>query len=396
MFRLYKIPKQSLKNNLKYLNYINILYGLTFFTPYIALYLQQKIFSLSLVALIFSVQTFVTILSEFPSAMFSDIFGRKKTLILAALIRIISFVFLLFANHPAFFILYAIFAGLAQSFRSGTDQSLIYEPCHELKTDKTFQKEIGRYFSLYTIGATVSAIIAGVLSKISLEFTIWVSIIPAALVIYLTMLLKEPHYHKTKTHTLKKHLQILSKEFKSRTTLRTFLFVNSLLVAIFTILQKFTSVYLEFKSIDISSIGYVMALFYLLNTYGYRLSHRFTKKFNNNLTLKFTILAFSLTILLSAISKAYIATFIFLTTGFFYSLMTPIFSEIINSHTNSEIRVTTHSLASILTSIQVVILSILISLSANLITINSVFILLSIIPLVILLSFNKSINKNCS
>ena len=139
-----------------------------------------------------------------------------------------------------------------------------------------------------------------------------------------------------------------------------------------------------------------MALFYLLNTYGYRLSHRFTKKFNNNLTLKFTILAFSLTILLSAISKAYIATFIFLTTGFFYSLMTPIFSEIINSHTNSEIRVTTHSLASILTSIQVVILSILISLSANLITINSVFILLSIIPLVILLSFNKSINKNCS
>ena len=396
MFRLYKIPKQSLQTNLKYLNYINILYGLTFFTPYIALYLQQKIFSLSLVALIFSVQTFVTILGEFPSAMFSDIFGRKKTLILAALIRIISFLFLLFANHPALFILYAILAGLAQSFRSGTDQSLIYETCHELKTDKTFQREIGRYFSLYTIGATISAVIAGVLSKISLEFTIWASIIPAALVIYLTMLLVEPHYHKTKTHTLKKHLQILSKEFKSRTTLRTFLFVNSLLVAIFTILQKFTSVYLEFKSIDISSIGYVMALFYLLNTYGYRLSHRFTKKFNNNLTLKFTILAFSLTILLSAISKAYIATFIFLTAGFFYSLMTPIFSEIINAQTNSEIRVTTHSLASIFTSIQVVILSILISLSANLITINSVFILLSIIPLVILLSFNKSINKNCS
>lgn len=396
MFRLFKTPNKSLKKNLQYLNYINILYGLTFFTPYIALYIQQKIFSLSMVALIFSVQTFVTILSEFPSAMFSDIFGRKKTLILAALIRIISFVILLFANHAAIFVIYAIFAGLAQSFRSGTDQSLIYETCHELDTDKTFQKEIGRYFSLYTIGATISAVIAGVLSKISLEFTIWVSIVPAAIVIYLTMLLVEPHYHKTKTHTLKKHIKILSKELKHKTTLRTFLFINSLIVAIFTILQKFTSVYLEFKSIDISSIGYVMAFFYLLNTYGYRLSYRFTKKFSNNFTLKFTVLAFSLTILSSAISKAYIATFIFLITGFFYSLMTPIFSEIINNYTDSEIRVTMHSLASIFTSIQVVILSVMISLSANLLTINKVFLLLGIIPIVILLSFNKSINKNCS
>ena len=396
MFRLFKTPNKSLKKNLQYLNYINILYGLTFFTPYIALYIQQKIFSLSMVALIFSVQTFVTILSEFPSAMFSDIFGRKKTLILAALIRIISFVILLFANHAAIFVIYAILAGLAQSFRSGTDQSLIYETCHDLEKDKTFQKEIGRYFSLYTIGATISAVLAGVLSKISLEFTIWASVVPAALVIYLTMLLVEPHYHKTKTHTLKKHIQILSKELKNKTTLRTFLFINSLIVAIFTILQKFTSVYLEFKSIDISSIGYVIAFFYLLNTYGYRLSYRFTKKFSNNFTLKFTVLAFSLTILLSAISKAYIATFIFLITGFFYSLMTPIFAEVINTHTDSEIRVTMHSLASIFTSIQVVILSVMISLSANLLTINNVFLLLGIIPIVILLSFNKSINKNCS
>ena len=114
MRNFFKTPTHTLQTNLKYLKYINILYGLTFFVPYLALYLQDKLLSLSLVAMIFTVETFCKLIFEFPSGFISDIFGRRKTLILAALLRIISFAILLLASNIVFFILFAILSAAAQ------------------------------------------------------------------------------------------------------------------------------------------------------------------------------------------------------------------------------------------------------------------------------------------
>jgi len=393
MFQFFKTPTQSLSTNLKYLKYINILYGLNFFTPYLALYLQDKLISLSLVALVFTIETFGKIIFEFPSGFVSDIFGRRKTLILASLIRIISFAFLLFAPHTIFYIFYAILSAAAHCLRSGTDESLIFETCHELDQDKVYQREIGRYFSLYTIGATISAIIAGLLATISVEFTIWASFIPSSLVVYISMLLVEPHYHKTETHDFKKHLAVLKQNLLKSLNLKYILLFNSLLVAIYSIFNKFNSVYFEFKNIDISEIAYFIALFFLLNSSGYRLSHKLSKRFTSFKTLTFSIVTLGFAVTLSTFVTSYLSVFIFLTSGFFYAICTPILSEIININTDSEIRVSTHSITNLLINLFIFALTTVMSLSANFFNINHLFFMLSLIPLLILGFYFQTINK---
>ena len=389
----FKTPDHTLQTNLKYLKYINILYGLTFFVPYLALYLQDKLLSLSLVAMIFTIETFCKIIFEFPSGFISDIFGRRKTLILAALLRIISFAILLIAPSTIFFILFAILSAAAQCLRSRTDESLIYETCHELKQDNIYQREIGRYFSLYTIGATISAFVAGLLATISIEFTIWASFIPSSLVVYISMLLVEPHYHQTESHDLKKHLNTLKNNLLKSAKLKYILIFNSLLVAIFTILNKFNSVFFEFKNIDISQIAYFIALFYLLNSSGYRLSHKLSKRFSSFKTLNFSIITLSFAVLLSTIFTSHLAIFIFLTSGFFFAISAPILSEIINRNADSTIRVSTHSVTNLLINLFVFILTTSLTLSANFLNINQLFLILSLIPLAILITCNKNINK---
>ncbi len=384
--------QHNLRQNLKYLRAINVLYGTTFFMPYLALYLQTHLFSLSNVALIFSVQTIVAIIFELPSGLLSDKLGRKKTLVLSSVLRICAFVLLLFAVNMIGFICYAILSAIAGSLRSGTDVSLIYETCHELEDDASFQKQIGDYYSLYPIGATISAAIAGVVSKVSLEFTIWLSFIPAALIILLSMNLIEPHYHRYAKHKsfmtqlldYKKHL------FSSKFVYHIIL-ASALIASFFALTESFTSIFFEYKGVDISTIGYFIAMFYLLNTYGYRISYYFSKLVGQRHSLHLSIIGLSASVFLSTLTSSYISVLCFLFAGFFYAINTPIITDMLNSNIESTHRAMLNSTTTFCTSINVFIVTTLVFFSNNYLNINTIFMLLCIIPLlsIVTLGLNR-------
>src|SRR6056300_1048822 len=114
-----KKVKEIQKQLLEYINedqniisVINFLFGLQFITPYLALYMQNQLQSLSQVALVFALQSASMVIFEIPSGLSADILGRKKSLIISGLLQLISLLILYISSNIIGFFFFAIFQGI--------------------------------------------------------------------------------------------------------------------------------------------------------------------------------------------------------------------------------------------------------------------------------------------
>ena len=99
--------------------------GFEFGIPIYALYLQEQLFTILNLTLMFSIYSFSILISEMPSGVIADLFGRKKTLILSNCFALIAIIFLSIGGSIFMFMLNAIFNGVGNSFQSGTDTAII-------------------------------------------------------------------------------------------------------------------------------------------------------------------------------------------------------------------------------------------------------------------------------
>jgi MFS family permease len=184
--------------NFKVLTYLNFLNGFLPFTPILILYFVQITGSYTKAISIYSVAMITLALFELPTGIFSDRFGRKKTTIIAAILFVIGLVF--YAIGINYYVLFvgAIIKGVAAALASGNDHALIYDSLAEKDETKNYGKTLG-YLSAFFHGAlAISAITGSLLASISFELVMWISLIPAVLVVILAFFLDEPKVHEQK------------------------------------------------------------------------------------------------------------------------------------------------------------------------------------------------------
>lgn len=75
----------------------------------------------------------------------------------------------------------AIFEGLGRSFFSGTDKAFLYETLQEQGQLNQLETILGKLGFFEQIALGISAIIGGFLALVSLQFVMWVAVIPALL-----------------------------------------------------------------------------------------------------------------------------------------------------------------------------------------------------------------------
>src|SRR5210317_1270914 len=148
------------KDDKNIVSLINFLFGVQFITPYLALYMESQLQSLSQVALIFSLQSAAMILFELPTGISSDILGRKKSLVISGLIQILSLIILYFASNILGFIFYAILQGIIIGFSNKASESYIYETLILENSQSEFKKHFTNVYGMWSLGATFSSIIA--------------------------------------------------------------------------------------------------------------------------------------------------------------------------------------------------------------------------------------------
>jgi MFS family permease len=134
---------------------------------------------------------------EVPSGYFSDVVGRRKTLIAAAVLMCAGVGIYAFSGRFYWFIIAETVLGLAGALRSGTDSALLYDFLKTTQDEHNYKIYEGRAEFWCRMGTAISSVGGGLLGAFAtLRLPFYVNMASAFLMAIVGFSLKEPHREK--------------------------------------------------------------------------------------------------------------------------------------------------------------------------------------------------------
>ena len=338
---------------------ITISNGLIFYAPIFALYLQQELLDYTQVALIMAFQSFFIILLEIPSGAFSDIYGRKNSLVIGAILHLVSLLFFYIGTSFAVLTLFAFTSALVQSLGSGTIEAIIYDtlknPIDEnIKVNNfikkiTFKQFIAINGALWPIAASIASLIGGFLSIYGYKFTILITFIPAILKLLFVLLIKESTYTKPKRKKIMDQMKTSLKFIRLDRQLGLLLLSGFLVYSFAEVAFQIKPVYLTAIDLPLYYFGIIYTLSFAFSFLGSLLSQRASLKLSyKTLLISSQITIGTLFFAPTFIPLPFINAAIMSIESFFWGLRWPIQIDWINSRINSGERATINSASNLM------------------------------------------------
>ncbi len=368
--------------------------GMLFFLPILALYFEKSLFSITNVAIIFAVESICIVLFEIPTGAIADLFGRKKSIILAHIFVLVSLVFLSIGGSMTIFILYAILNAFARSLTSGTYSAFVYDTLKEERKEKHFKKIFGTLLAFWPLGASIGSIIGGYLANISLSLPVLATFIPIFVAFILTLFLKEPNYEKEEHKNITKHMFNASKLVVCNLQLLILLLASFVMMALGETVHLLSPLFFKFKEIPIVFFGYITALIFGFSSLGHYLSHDISEKWGNKVTLIWISVLSPLFVLVATFSTGYILIAFYTISSIFFGIKNPILNHLINKEVDSKKRATVLSVYNFIGHLGLAIATPLIGYYAEIFTINAAIQLSMILLLVVPVLFVFVKDKN--
>lgn len=173
---------------------------------------------------VFSIVSIVQSIAEVPTGIISDKIGRRKTMIVSAVLEVLMS--LIFALAGTFGYKYLLIVGavvwaFAEAFASGTDDALMYETMEELRKSDKYDIIYARSKTFGQIGLGAGAFIAAIVTYFySLTALVWVCAIIDIIPIFICMRFVEPKRHNGEDVTSFKHFIAAIKAFVQNKKLR--------------------------------------------------------------------------------------------------------------------------------------------------------------------------------
>jgi len=137
--------------------------NLRFFDAFIMLFFLEVGLSYSEIGILYAIREIVVNVSEIPSGIIADTYGRKSSLLTAFLFYILSFLLFYFSNDFWLLAGAMIFYGIGDAFRSGTNKGMIMDYLRRKGWSDEKVDYYGHTRSWSQKGSALSALLAGVL-----------------------------------------------------------------------------------------------------------------------------------------------------------------------------------------------------------------------------------------
>ena len=375
-----------------FLMYIaSVIGGMLFFLPVLALYFEKSLFTTTNVALIFAIEAIAIVIFEIPTGAVADLFGRKRTNVLAYFFVIIAVFFLYLGGSMIMFVLYAILNAFARGLASGTSNALIYDTLKDEGKEQYYKKIIGTYHALWPLGASFSAIIGGYLAKTSLSLPILATFIPLIIAFILLLFVKEPDYEREEHRNIFKHMFSSVGVVLKNKQILILLSGGFLLMALGESTHLLKPLFLEFKQIPIEYFGYIFTVTFGLSSLGHYLSHNVSERFGNKKIILFSIIGSLIFLILAPLTGSWVAVFFLVGSSIFYGLRNPVIDDMINMEATSSKRATIISINNFAGQLGVAIFMPFVGYIADFYTINTAYLLsgIMLVSTVVIFSFLK-------
>lgn len=139
--------------------------------PVTSLILLSRGASLNNLTWIIGVCILTVVVMEFPSGVFCDLFGRKRTFLISCLFMLLSSCILLLFPNITGAVIGLLFQGLAQAFASGSLDALIIEQGIEKDGEAALAKINGEFGVLESIGIASGSLFGGLLAGIGNQYS---------------------------------------------------------------------------------------------------------------------------------------------------------------------------------------------------------------------------------
>ena len=286
-------------------------------TPVLTLVLLQRGAQLYNLSLLLGAYSLTVVIAEFPSGVFADLYGRKKTFLLSCILSMLSYGMMLAANSFAVLFGAIILNGLGRAFSSGSLEALVIDESVSKGTEK-LAKLTGQLSILESAGLAIGAVISGLLSTIGRQYVVNITLNCGlyALLIILTCRFiteKAPIVSvELQTATIRKNRRILMQVKDSLSFVISgekilILFIVAFVTgfALISIETYWQSAFIMISN-DFWLLGIVSFIGFLCVTIGSKLAERLLVRYPSRWTTIFIVakMLFGITVLLFAFGSA--------------------------------------------------------------------------------------------
>jgi MFS family permease len=334
------------QRNIHLLYTINFLYGLIFFLPILALYLQQALGSVLEVMTIISIGAITVVVAEVPGGVVADLYGRRRTILLAFSLQAIAVAFLAVGTNFWFFVTYAIINGIGMSLYSGTNTALAYETLQHIGEKNRSKHVIGRMTAMWPLGAALAAFIGGLLAMHSLRLPVLVTILPFVIaVICAAFLVDAPYAKQRKTALL--HMKSSATFLLQSRQLILLAAVGLLFFSFAEVAHQLKPIFFDEKGIAVAAFGLFYAAAFGLSSLGSLLSHTISEYLGDKRTLLSCAAFATITLFCSTMAPGYWAGVLVLASSFSWGVQWPVMTHLANEEITSGERATILSIGNL-------------------------------------------------
>lgn len=349
--------------------------------PVLIPYYQANGLPATRVFLIQAAYTLSILLFEVPSGYLADVVGRRKTLILGAVLMPLGLTVYALGRSLAVFILAECILAAGNSMRSGSDSALLYDSLLQIGRAEEYKRYEGRSFFFTRLGTSSAAILGGLLAVLAIRLPFYVNISTTALMFPLAVSLAEPERKKLAAASPLRGILRISRWSLTEPRLRVFILYAALVGS--TGITGIWAAFLYYGSLGIGVgwFGALFALFQLASAFGSSRAHSVEKKLGFDRFL-FLLPAGGVCFLLVGAIKSPIMIPFILGNALLWGLSFPVFMGAINRLVPSETRATVLSLTNMASSLSFVVLSPLFGRVAERLSLSAAYIVLGAYSLV--------------
>ena len=154
--------KQHIEKNIQYykFSFYGFFKNLRFFESFLILFFLEKGLTYVEIGFLYSIRSITIVLTEIPGGVVADALGRRKTLLTAFFVYIVSFFTFYFSNSYAILALAMLLYALADAFRSGVHKAMIFN--YLQKENRAYQKTdyYGHTRAWSQRGSAISSLVA--------------------------------------------------------------------------------------------------------------------------------------------------------------------------------------------------------------------------------------------
>lgn len=309
--------------------------------PIIVLFYQENGLSMQDVLTLKGIYSVAVVILEIPSGYLADVWGRKKSLILGAILGCLGFVIYSFSYGFTGFLAAELILGIGSSFISGSDSAMLYDSLLKMKREKEYLKQESRVMSIGNFAEAIAGIAGGSLALISLRTPFILQSFIAFIAIPAAILLLDPNQDSKKTKAGFSHiLSIVKFSLWDSAKLRWNIMLSSVIGCATLTLAWFIQPYLKDLDMEVSTIGVIWTMLNLTVGFVALLAYKVEGFLGKTGTSIFIVIGISAGFILSGWFHSLIGVGVLFFFYFVRGIATPVLKDYINRITESDMRAT--------------------------------------------------------